>query len=124
MPNDVRDSPNTGGLLNAVLRVTPLEKGKTAIAYFPSNVRLAAALRALLFGPRGWFDFAGFALSIRLDFIRASRIGLMHRALRVDASLRVGSLSADRTEFAARLRNPGNRLLFAHSTTPPTTHSH
>lgn len=98
-----------------------LEKGKTAIADLPPHMRLAAAFRALLLGPGGWLDFAGFALPILLDLLSARRIGLVNRALRVDAALRVRSLAADGTEFTARLRDPGHRLLFAHPTTPPTT---
>ena len=98
-----------------------LEKHVTAIAFFPSYMRFAATFRALLLGPCGWFGCASFAFAFRFELLGASRVGLMNRALRVDASVRIGSRPADRTDFAARLRNPGCGLLFAHPVTPPTT---
>ena len=100
------------------------EKDVTAIAHFPSHVRFASAFRALLFGPCGTFGCVGFALSFRFQFLGPSCVRLMNRALRVDAALRIGLLPAYRADFAARLRNPGSGLLFAHPATPPAMRAH
>lgn len=84
-------------------------------------MRFAATLRALFLGPGGWFRHTGFAFSIRFQFLGANCVGLMNRALRMDAFLRVGSRPANRTDFTARLGNPGSGLLLAHPATPPAT---
>jgi hypothetical protein len=86
-----------------------------AFARFSSHVQLSAAFGALLFPgslPRLLllgFRFLGGSQSQGSRFV-----GLLHRALRMNAAQRIGSFTTNGTKISNRLRNDFDWLDVAH----------